>query len=359
MKVLLLPTNTASDISHKVRALRQLGVDARGLTIENTHFHSTVDVQSFPPITGNSLTYRLQRTNFYLHVWRWIYWADIVHWLSDAQFLSSPTNRMFMQLMNKPGVVQWGGSEIRIPEVDFSINPFYRKIFKQGYEYQNESYERSYANQRFFRALNFYPLEFIGMGHYIDRELFPKRLRIWQSVVLSEHEPRYPDSAVKRPLLVHSPSAPVAKGTEFIVKAIERLKANHDFDFRLVQGVSRQEALDAISRSDVFIDQLIIGGHGVAAVEAMAFGKPVVCYINPEIGRDYPADLPIVNANPDNIEEKLEPLICDAALRHQLGRQGRQYVEKYHEDSKIARELVEIYDEVISLHKKRERENAS
>jgi glycosyltransferase involved in cell wall biosynthesis len=356
MKVLLLPTNTASDISHKVRALRQLGIDAHGLTIDNTLFHATADIEALPPITGNSFTYRLRRMAFYSQVWRWICWADIVHWLSDAQFLSSPSNRLFLRLMNKPGVVQWGGSEIRIPEVDFAINPYYRKIFNEGYEYQNESYERSNFNQRFFSALRFYPLEFIGMGHYIDSELFPKRFRVWQSIVLSEHRPCYPDLTVQKPLLVHSPSAPVAKGTEYVVRAVEKLKAKYDFDFTLVHGIPRQDVLKVMSHCDIYVDQLIIGGHGVAAIEAMAFGKPVVCYINPQIGKDYPADLPVVNANPDNIAEKLEVLIRDAAVRHELGKKGRQYVEKYHDDQKIARELVQIYEEVICLHKNRQRD---
>ncbi|MDQ3323417.1 MAG: hypothetical protein M3525_13450, partial [Acidobacteriota bacterium] len=90
-----------------------------------------------------------------------------------------------------------------------------------------------------------------------------------------------------------------------------------------------------------------------AAVEAMAFGKPVVCYINPVTGKDYPNDLPIFNANPDNITERLEVFVKDATLRHELGKKGRVYVEKYHDDKKIARELVETYREVIRLHKEK------
>ncbi|HKX82821.1 MAG TPA: hypothetical protein VJL58_01260, partial [Pyrinomonadaceae bacterium] len=71
----------------------------------------------------------------------------------------------------------------------------------------------------------------------------------------------------------------------------------------------------------------------------------------PFIGKDYPADLPIVNADPDTIEGKLEALVQNAALRNELGRKSRAYVEKYHDDQINARELVGIYEEVIDLHR--------
>lgn len=352
MKVLLLPVNTASEISHKVRALRRLGVDARGLTISGNQFQATDNIKTLPRRTENEgFTTRLKWNFFYLQIWRLILWADVVHWFSDAQFLSNPKHEKFMRLANKPGVVQWGGSEIRVPEIESVINPYYRQAFKEGYEYPDESRERSYSNQKYFASLNFYPLEFIGMGHYIDRELFPRRFRVWQSIVLQDHPPRYPDVRLKRPFLLHSPTAPVAKGTEYVVRAVERLKTKYDFDFTLLSGVTRSEALQMMSRCDIYIDQLILGAHGAAAVEAMAFGKPVVCYINPETERDYPPELPIVNANPDNIEEKLEILIRDSILRRETGEKSRAYVEKYHDDQKIARELVEIYREVIELRK--------
>ena len=85
----------------------------------------------------------------------------------------------------------------------------------------------------------------------------------------------------------------------------------------------------------------------------MAFGKPVVCYINPSIGKDYPPDLPVINANPDNIEDVLEALIASGAERCEHGRRSRAYVEKYHDDEINARRLVEIYSEVIELHRRK------
>jgi hypothetical protein len=99
--------------------------------------------------------------------------------------------------------------------------------------------------------------------------------------------------------------------------------------------------------ADIFLDQFIIGYYGMAALEAMAYGKPVLCYVKPSVLKEEPPNLPIVNANPDNLVEMLEPLLQDGRLRLVLGKQGRAHVEKYHDAVKLAYQLVEIYQEVI------------
>jgi hypothetical protein len=61
MKVLLLPVNTASEISHKGKALRRLGVEARGLTIAGNQFQATDGIKILPRKTADdSLKTRLK-----------------------------------------------------------------------------------------------------------------------------------------------------------------------------------------------------------------------------------------------------------------------------------------------------------
>lgn len=350
MKVLLLPVNIASDISHKVRSLRSIGVDARGFSIAGSTIQSAEGVDTHPIGKGNVVSMLLRRAFAFAKLRRMLAWADVLHWVDGSSIFDRGVQGKMLRSAGKPGVVQWNGSDIRIPEKDFEVNPFYAAAFGDGYEYPTESADISRANQRFAAGLGFLPLEFIGMGHYIDETLFPKRFRTWQSVVLADHVPKYPGVEKTRPLIVHSPSAPVAKGTRFVLDAVERLRGKYDFDFRLVENLERAAALNVMSECDIFVDQLILGAHGFAAVEAMAFGKPVVCYINPVIGQDYPGDLPIVNADPATIAEKLEDLIRDATLRHDLGRKSRSYVEKYHDDVANARDLLEVYKEVVAMH---------
>lgn len=351
MKVLLLPVNIASDMSHKVRALRSIGVDAKGFSIAGSPIQTAAGIKVYPFNKGNRITYPLNRAVGFMQAWRLIAWADILHWVAEPNIFGSKLNKSFLHRLNKPGVVQWTGSDIRIPEVDFAVNPYYKQAFADGYEYKTESAIGSAETQRFFADLGFYPLEFIGMGQYINRKSFPKHFRVWQSIVLSDFDVSYPNISTQKLLIVHSPSAPVAKGTKYILQAVERLKTKYDFDFVLVQNIQREKALEIMKKCDIYVDQLILGAHGAAAVEAMAFGKPVVCYINSVIGRDYPRDLPIVNADPETILEKLEDLICNPAMRREIGIKSREYVEKYHDDRKIAQDLVKIYEKVIDLRR--------
>jgi glycosyltransferase involved in cell wall biosynthesis len=90
----------------------------------------------------------------------------------------------------------------------------------------------------------------------------------------------------------------------------------------------------------------------MAAMEAMSFGKPTMCYLMPAVlSNGVPGDCPIVNTSPDNLKENLEQLITTPQLRHDLGVRGRHFVEKYHDADNLARHLVDIYQEVRSSYK--------
>lgn len=144
-------------------------------------------------------------------------------------------------------------------------------------------------------------------------------------------------------LIVHAPSSPEIKGTEYILKAVENLKDKYDFNFTLVQGMAHEEAKKVYAKADLVIDQILCGSYGLFAIEAMAMGKPVITWISEFMEGKYPKTLPIISANPENIEAKLEYLINNREQLSELGRQGREYVEEYHDKDKIAKQLLEIY----------------
>ena len=149
-----------------------------------------------------------------------------------------------------------------------------------------------------------------------------------------------------KPLFVHAPTSPEVKGTKHILRAIEILQQEYDFDFQLIQGMSHEQAKQAYQQADLIIDQILIGSHGVLAVEAMAMGKPVVCWISEYMRDKYFDDLPIIIANPDTITDVLRHILCNMDMLSELGKRGRRYVEKNHDADDIAERLISIYQKL-------------
>src|SRR5699024_3194010 len=116
-----------------------------------------------------------------------------------------------------------------------------------------------------------------------------------------ELQPHYP-KATSSPLIVHAPTRRNLKGTEFVIDAVKQLKkAGVSLDFKLIEGMNHQETMNLLSKADIVIDQMRIGSAGYLSTEAMALGKPVLCYIREDLIKKYPQGFPIVNANPNNL----------------------------------------------------------
>ena len=144
------------------------------------------------------------------------------------------------------------------------------------------------------------------------------------------------------PIVIHAPSHRGAKGTAHILEAVDRLKAEGvAFEFVLVEKLSNTEARKLYERADLVVDQLLAGWYGGFAVEAMALGKPVICYLRdsdfgflPEAMR---SELPLINAQPASISDVMREWLTSRRGELQArGRASRQYVERWHDPLRIA-----------------------
>jgi len=350
LKVLHLPYNIASQLSVTVRGLRSIGVDARGIfqPVAGDFISSPDGIEALPPEPQWPRGWRWARQHAarYHHLWSAIKWADLLHWHWDSRVLHGNASLRWARLLGRPGVVEYWGDDIRVAEIEAADNPLYAAHMSPEYlarQTPQQSMERQLPFARAgFACIVSHP----AMRRYVRQDLFRRVYLVRQRVFLPEYLPRPPDPRRSVPLIVHSPTNLGLKGTRFVTSVAEKLARKYDFQFRLVHGVSRREALAIRSDADIFVDQVIMGTHGLSSVEAMALAKPVVCYIKPSMTGEYPPELPIVNANPDTLEAALEKLIQDGELRHRLGLAGRAYVEQYHDATLIAAQLQQIYREV-------------
>ena len=153
--------------------------------------------------------------------------------------------------------------------------------------------------------------------------------------------PTYSNMNNERIMIVHAPTKRDVKGTKYILETMEEFK--EEIDFVLIENKKREEAWALYQKADIIIDQLILGTYGVLSIESMALGKPVITNISDGMKSVFPEELPVVNANIYNLKEKVEELIQNKALRHELGVRGREYVETYHKRTKNAILLKNIY----------------
>ena len=149
-----------------------------------------------------------------------------------------------------------------------------------------------------------------------------------------------------RPLrIVHAPNHPQFKGTAHLQTAVEELKAEGvPVELVLVQGKSNREALDVYRSADVIFDQCMIGFHGYFALEAMALGKPVMCFIRkPDAYLLAPKECPIINTNIGTLKDDLRRLASKQVDLEEIGRKGRSYIEKYYTMKAFTERLGKAY----------------
>ncbi len=129
--------------------------------------------------------------------------------------------------------------------------------------------------------------------------------------------------------LAHSPNHREFKGTRHIEAAIAALQAKgYDVQLDIVEKVSNAEAKRRYAAADVVVAQCLVG-WGYTEIEAMAAGKPVVTYLRDPKSVSHMPGCPMVSAHPETLQQQLEKLITQPVLREELGRRGREYVEKY------------------------------
>jgi glycosyltransferase involved in cell wall biosynthesis len=160
--------------------------------------------------------------------------------------------------------------------------------------------------------------------------------------------PLYPSADTQIPLVIHAPTNPLFKGTAPIEAAVQRLQAEGiRFDYRRIEKMSNEQALQSYRDADIVIDQILCGSYGMLAVETMSLGKPVVGFIREDLASSFPEVPPIASCHPDSIYTRLKQLILDPALRRRLGEAGRIYAEKYHDAGNVAKQLAGIYSKIV------------
>lgn len=139
------------------------------------------------------------------------------------------------------------------------------------------------------------------------------------------------------------------KGSPCILAAIDKLRQEgYAVEYIYFNNKPSNQMRFYQAQADIVVEQLIYGWWGSTAVETMALGKPVVCYLRPQwksyFLKTFPEyrELPIVEANTETIYEVLKKLVVDHEYREQKGRESRQFAESFFDPSKNTRALADL-----------------
>jgi glycosyltransferase involved in cell wall biosynthesis len=179
------------------------------------------------------------------------------------------------------------------------------------------------------------------VGSYDAARWIPEAEVVPPGIDLGRIEPAPPRDAPVR--VAHAALSRRRKGTEAIVAACDELGVELD----VIENVRHDEVGARIAAADVVVDQLNSGWYGLFAIEAMAYGKPIVGFIHEEAATRtadaFGVELPIVRTTKETLVRDLRPLVDSAELRRERGRTSRAYVERVHDAGKMADRLIAIY----------------
>ena len=148
----------------------------------------------------------------------------------------------------------------------------------------------------------------------------------------------FSDGFNKKIVIAHSPNHRGCKGTEYLIQAVENLQSEGFLiELLLLEKMQNSKVKQMLfERADILVEQFIFTGHGLSGLEGMASGIPTISnledetYALPMRRWSFLNECPLVSATPENITDVLRVLVTNPKLRKELGRAGREYVEKYH-----------------------------
>jgi glycosyltransferase involved in cell wall biosynthesis len=333
LRVLHAPAEIAGQATVLTRGLRALGIEARSLAY-NPGFPQYAPDEFHPYDAQSPLPRYLGYLRTLLrHVGRW----DVLHFHFGRTLV--PPHNFDLPLHSALGakiVFHWHGCDIRdrahmrathAAAACTECDPFCIPA-------------RQAANRRL--AARFAHAELVSTPDLLESA--PRARQLHVAADLAD----YPVAASDRTprLVLHAPTNRLIKGTRHVEQAYAALRGRFpDVRFEVIERVPWTELRARMAEADVVVDQVFMGWYGMVAVEAMAMGKPVLCFIR----EDFEArltDCPIVRCTRDSLAHELGALLEDGPRRRRLGEHGRAYVEREHDMKVVAGRLRALYEEI-------------
>jgi len=154
-----------------------------------------------------------------------------------------------------------------------------------------------------------------------------------------------------RPVVLHAPSNPRLKGTEVVERVLEGMQSAGLVEYRRLSGVPHARMAAFVADADVVVDQVVLGNPGVLLAETLAAGRLAVAHLAPgvrdrmaaaDVGLGGDGVVPVVEADPDTLEEALLAVVTDRAGHAELAARGPSWARRHHDGVRAAQVLERV-----------------
>lgn len=336
------------NIYYNSRADRKMGLRS-DCVVYKTHKINDKNLfdYNFQKLYGNKLTSIF--IPFLVMAWA-VFKYDVFNFFYNGGFLYETNQTLIkwefflLKIMGKKVIVYAYGSDVRLESITRNLGKYHAYMDMTHEEIVNEVHltEKQISSRLHFIMKN--ASRYVSMGDMTEYTPGSINDIFYWAIDIEAWKCPEKNNSDEKIIIVHAPNHPQYKGTRFLLETVERIKKEgYPIDLILIQKMENSKAKKIYEKADIVAEQFIIGWHGFFAIEAMALGKPVMCYIRK---KDYlPSShvCPIVNTDPDNLYQNLITLIKDKKLREKIGSDGRDYVKQIYSLEKVGARLKALY----------------
>jgi glycosyltransferase involved in cell wall biosynthesis len=331
--------NIAGIPSIMARAERKLGLASTAVCFPSAGFGYRGDIEESPTARRSVLTERFERHAEAFDVFVFHFGSS----LANESLVDIP----LLKRMGKRVILYFHGCDIRdsaetIRKYEFSACKVCRP--------RRCNANRELALEMAMRQADAVWVSTPDLLEFVPgAELFPQPLEL-ERFPLRNAQADVIEAQGDPVVLVHAPSSAMLKGSRHVIRAAEAIRARGEpLELLLLQGLTHEELRSRIAGADIAVDQLLIGSYGMFAVEAMATGIPVICYLRDDLRDLYPELPPLLSANPLTIEQTIIAMMNDPERCQSATIAGRAYVVRHHSADVAARRSLATYERICGV----------
>ncbi|MFV0253069.1 MAG: glycosyltransferase [Beutenbergiaceae bacterium] len=145
-----------------------------------------------------------------------------------------------------------------------------------------------------------------------------------------------------RPIVLHAPSNSKLKGSQYIDPVLQEWDRRGRIRYRRVSGVSHSDLMALVGKSDIVVDQAMVGSYGTFAIESMARGRVTLTNIDPRVRERIDDELPFEGFTPATLDEALTRILDDREQAADRASQGPGYCRRWHDGERTIQRLADF-----------------